>query len=133
MFGYGKSSSTYTARGNSSIDQSRGLGVFVRRLHPDNTFEERNKLRNHKRYQYCAWKEECRKMVPLVGCGNFVTMAVALMLLERIGISAFYENESNQARLWDILSIYTWLYLDMGYVQGKSTLAIMVNLRCGRT
>lgn len=30
----------------------------------------------------------------------------------------FYENEANQAKLWDILAIYTWVDDDIGYVQG---------------
>ncbi|CAB81443.1 putative protein [Arabidopsis thaliana] len=153
---------------------------------PDSTFEERNKLRNHRRYllnayweQYYAWKEECKNMVPLVGSGKFVTMAVVaedgqpleessvdnqewvvktaitdkrvlqwMLVLSQIGIVnysisldvvrtdrylCFYESESNQARLWDILSIYTWLNPDIGYVQGKSTLVLILNLQYRRT
>ncbi|XP_019086860.1 PREDICTED: TBC1 domain family member 15-like isoform X2 [Camelina sativa] len=126
---------------------------------PDSTFEERNILRNHRREQYYAWKEECRQMVPLIGSGKFVTMAVVaedgqpleessvenqgwfvktaitdkrllqwMLVLSQIGLDvvrtdrylSFYENESNQARLWDILSIYTWLNPDIGYVQGMN-------------
>ncbi|XP_010438433.1 PREDICTED: TBC1 domain family member 15-like isoform X2 [Camelina sativa] len=126
---------------------------------PDSTFEERNILRNHRREQYYAWKEECRRMVPLIGSGKFVTMAVVaedgqpleessvenqgwlvktaitdkrllqwMLVLSQIGLDvvrtdrylSFYENESNQARLWDILSIYTWLNPDIGYVQGMN-------------
>ncbi|KAG7622138.1 Rab-GTPase-TBC domain superfamily [Arabidopsis suecica] len=126
---------------------------------PDSTFEERNKLRNHRREQYYAWKEECKNMVPLVGSGKFVTMAVVaedgqpleessvdnqewvvkiaitdkrvlqwMLVLSQIGLDVvrtdrylcFYESESNQARLWDILSIYTWLNPDIGYVQGMN-------------
>lgn len=41
----------------------------------------------------------------------------------------FYESESNQARLWDILSIYTWLNPDIGYVQGKSALVLILNIQ----
>ncbi|XP_019058812.1 PREDICTED: GTPase-activating protein GYP7-like isoform X3 [Tarenaya hassleriana] len=32
----------------------------------------------------------------------------------------FYESDSNQARLWDVLAIYTWLNPDIGYVQGMN-------------
>lgn len=32
----------------------------------------------------------------------------------------FYENEVNQAKLWDILAIYAWMDNDIGYVQGMS-------------
>ncbi|XP_028777055.1 TBC1 domain family member 15 [Neltuma alba] len=32
----------------------------------------------------------------------------------------FYESETNQAKLWDVLSIYTWLDDDIGYVQGMN-------------
>lgn len=37
----------------------------------------------------------------------------------------FYENEANQAKLWDILSIYAWLDNDIGYVQGL-LLSVMI-------
>ncbi|XP_056848432.1 rab GTPase-activating protein 22 isoform X3 [Raphanus sativus] len=126
---------------------------------PDSTFDERTKLRNHRREQYYAWKEECQKMVPLVGSGKFVTMAIIaedgqpleessvenqewlvktsvtdkrvlqwMLVLSQIGLDVirtdrylcFYESESNQARLWDVLAIYTWLNPDIGYVQGMN-------------
>lgn len=32
----------------------------------------------------------------------------------------FYQSESNQAKLWNVLSIYAWLDSDIGYVQGMS-------------
>ncbi|KAF7818448.1 TBC1 domain family member 15-like [Senna tora] len=32
----------------------------------------------------------------------------------------FYESETNQAKLWDVLSVYTWLDDDIGYVQGMN-------------
>ncbi|KAG2323626.1 hypothetical protein Bca52824_016839 [Brassica carinata] len=31
---------------------------------------------------------------------------------------SFYEDGGNQSNLWDVLAIYTWLNLDIGYVQG---------------
>lgn len=31
----------------------------------------------------------------------------------------FYESEANQAKLWDVLSVYAWLDNDIGYVQGE--------------
>jgi len=31
----------------------------------------------------------------------------------------FYESEVNQAKLWDVLSVYAWLDNDIGYVQGE--------------
>ena len=31
---------------------------------------------------------------------------------------SFYEDGANQSKLWDVLAIYTWLNLDIGYVQG---------------
>ena len=30
----------------------------------------------------------------------------------------FYESEANQAKLWDVLSVYAWMDKDIGYVQG---------------
>ncbi|KAK4344742.1 hypothetical protein RND71_034918 [Anisodus tanguticus] len=32
----------------------------------------------------------------------------------------FYENEANQAELWDVLAVYAWMDNDIGYVQGMS-------------
>ncbi|KAJ8443993.1 hypothetical protein Cgig2_020839 [Carnegiea gigantea] len=32
----------------------------------------------------------------------------------------FYQSESNQAKLWNVLSIYAWVDSDIGYVQGMS-------------
>ncbi|KAK8702027.1 hypothetical protein V6N13_020397 [Hibiscus sabdariffa] len=31
----------------------------------------------------------------------------------------FYEDKANQAKLWDVLAIYSWLDDDIGYVQGE--------------
>ncbi|KAF3502366.1 hypothetical protein F2Q69_00040650 [Brassica cretica] len=43
---------------------------------PDSTFDERTKLRDLRREQYGSWKEECKNMVPVVGSGKYITMAV---------------------------------------------------------
>ncbi|XP_062024374.1 uncharacterized protein LOC133740434 isoform X2 [Rosa rugosa] len=32
----------------------------------------------------------------------------------------FYESETNQAKLWEILSVYAWMDNDIGYVQGMN-------------
>ncbi|CAI9776675.1 unnamed protein product [Fraxinus pennsylvanica] len=32
----------------------------------------------------------------------------------------FYENEANQAKLWDVLAVYIWMDNDIGYVQGMN-------------
>ncbi|KAF3436126.1 hypothetical protein FNV43_RR23218 [Rhamnella rubrinervis] len=32
----------------------------------------------------------------------------------------FYESESNQAKLWTVLSVYAWMDNDIGYVQGMN-------------
>ncbi|XXG89680.1 hypothetical protein AAC387_Pa12g1624 [Persea americana] len=34
----------------------------------------------------------------------------------------FYENKNNDAKLWDILSIYAWVDKDIGYCQGMNDL-----------
>lgn len=31
----------------------------------------------------------------------------------------YYENEANQAKLWDVLAVYAWVDKDIGYVQGN--------------
>ncbi|KAL2323413.1 hypothetical protein Fmac_027792 [Flemingia macrophylla] len=51
-----------------------------------------------------------------------------MQLLHQIGLDVvrtdralvFYETEANQAKLWDILSVYAWLDNDIGYVQGMN-------------
>ncbi|XP_031284426.1 TBC1 domain family member 15-like isoform X1 [Pistacia vera] len=35
----------------------------------------------------------------------------------------FYESEINQAKLWDVLAIYSWVDNDIGYVQGMNDIA----------
>ena len=30
----------------------------------------------------------------------------------------FYESETNQAKLWDVLAVYAWVDNDIGYIQG---------------
>ncbi|KAH0664000.1 hypothetical protein KY290_029896 [Solanum tuberosum] len=32
----------------------------------------------------------------------------------------FYENQTNQAKLWDVLAVYAWIDKDIGYVQGMT-------------
>ncbi|KAG7989654.1 hypothetical protein I3843_03G249900 [Carya illinoinensis] len=32
----------------------------------------------------------------------------------------FYESQTNQAKLWDVLAIYAWMDNDIGYIQGMS-------------
>ncbi|KAK6937757.1 Rab-GTPase-TBC domain, partial [Dillenia turbinata] len=50
------------------------------------------------------------------------------LLLHQIGLDVvrtdralvFYESESNQAKLWTVLSVYSWVDNDIGYVQGMN-------------
>lgn len=30
----------------------------------------------------------------------------------------FYESQTNQATLWDVLAVYAWVDNDIGYIQG---------------
>ncbi|KAH0849463.1 hypothetical protein HID58_096324 [Brassica napus] len=85
-------------------------------------------------------------IVPLVGSGKFVAMAIVaedgqpleessaenqeslvktavtdkrvLQWMLNGSLSMLYESENNQARLWDVLAIFAWLNPDIGYVQG---------------
>ncbi|WCJ38293.1 Ypt/Rab-GAP domain of gyp1p superfamily protein [Euphorbia peplus] len=51
-----------------------------------------------------------------------------MLALHQIGLDVvrtdrtlvFYESETNQAKLWDVLSIYAWMDNDIGYVQGMN-------------
>ncbi|KAB2056997.1 hypothetical protein ES319_A11G142100v1 [Gossypium barbadense] len=48
---------------------------------------------------------------------------------------AFYEDKANQAKLWDVLSIYSWVDDDIGYVQGMNDICspMRENFRCSTT
>ncbi|XP_054794984.1 uncharacterized protein LOC129298983 isoform X3 [Prosopis cineraria] len=104
------------------------------------------------RQQFNTWKDECQRMVPVIGTGKFITRPLIgddgqptddsligiplsdkkvlqwVQTLHQIGLDVvrtdralvFYESETNQAKLWDVLSIYTWLDDDIGYVQGMN-------------
>ncbi|XP_022758461.1 TBC1 domain family member 15-like isoform X2 [Durio zibethinus] len=71
--------------------------------------------------------------IEVEGCN--VTSAVSdkkvaqwMLSLHQIGLDVvrtdrallFYENETNQAKLWDILAIYSWVDDDICYVQGMN-------------
>ncbi|XP_021631580.1 rab GTPase-activating protein 22 isoform X2 [Manihot esculenta] len=51
-----------------------------------------------------------------------------MLLLHQIGLDVvrtdrtlvFYESETNQAKLWDVLAVYAWVDSDIGYVQGMN-------------
>ncbi|KAL3733585.1 hypothetical protein ACJRO7_023018 [Eucalyptus globulus] len=43
---------------------------------PKSTFDEREQIRQRRRYQYARWKEECKQMFPVVGSGRFVTAPI---------------------------------------------------------
>ncbi|KAI9119174.1 hypothetical protein K1719_009849 [Acacia pycnantha] len=119
---------------------------------PNSTLEERNQLKQQRRQQFNTLKDECQRMVPLIGTGKFITTPLIggdgqpidnsligvplsdkkvlewVQTLHQIGLDVvrtdrtllFYESETNQAKLWDVLSIYTWLDDDIGYVQGMN-------------
>lgn len=43
---------------------------------PKSTFVERDEIRQRRREQYAIWKEECRKLFPLIGSGKFITAPI---------------------------------------------------------
>ncbi|KAI3526592.1 hypothetical protein L2E82_00299 [Cichorium intybus] len=123
---------------------------------PNSTSQEREELRKKRREQYASWKEECKKMAPIVGSGKLVMSPIVTddgkpidddgidppesdadsdkkvtqwkLSLHQIGLDVvrtdrslvYYETEANQAKLWDVLAIYTWVDDDIGYVQGMN-------------
>lgn len=40
----------------------------------------------------------------------------------------YYENQENQAKLWDILAVYSWIDRDIGYCQGMSDLCSPITI-----
>ena len=37
----------------------------------------------------------------------------------------FYESEANQAKLWQVLAIYSWVDSKIGYVQGNLRVPVL--------
>ncbi|KAK8622867.1 hypothetical protein V6N13_117766 [Hibiscus sabdariffa] len=113
---------------------------------PMSTFDERKQIREHRRAQYVRWKKECSEMFPVDGRGKYrnakstdmvtgngpLDMKVTkwMLTLHQIGLDVtrtdrnlvFYEKQENLSKLWDILSVYAWIDIDVGYCQGMSDL-----------
>ncbi|GFP82937.1 tbc1 domain family member 15 [Phtheirospermum japonicum] len=103
---------------------------------PNSTYDERNEVREQRRSQYAAWKDLCQKMVPAVGSGKFITTPIitddghpvqdpsnvynGLDVVRTDRTLVYYEDEANQAKLWDVLAVYAWVDKDIGYVQGMN-------------
>lgn len=43
---------------------------------PRSTYEERAEFRDQRREKYAQWKDECRRMFPLIGSGKFITAPI---------------------------------------------------------
>lgn len=51
---------------------------------------------------------------------NLITLSnLGLDVVRTDRTLVFYENEANQAKLWDVLAVYAWMDKDIGYVQGN--------------
>ncbi|KAJ8749105.1 hypothetical protein K2173_013712 [Erythroxylum novogranatense] len=72
---------------------------------------------------------------PSTSTGEHVSSSISdkrvvqwMLSLHQIGLDVvrtdqamvFYQNESNQAKLWDVLAVYSWIDNDIGYVQGMN-------------
>ncbi|ONK79593.1 uncharacterized protein A4U43_C01F7950 [Asparagus officinalis] len=44
---------------------------------------------------------------------------IGLDVLRTDRVLIYYEDQENQARLWDILAVYSWVDKDIGYCQGE--------------
>ncbi|KAK8567536.1 hypothetical protein V6N13_105498 [Hibiscus sabdariffa] len=92
---------------------------------PMSTFDKRKQIREHRRAQYVRWKKECSEMFPVDGRGKCITSPV---ITEGLDVTrtdrnlVFYEKQENLSKLWDILSVYAWIDIDVGYCQGMSDL-----------
>ncbi|XP_017981481.1 PREDICTED: TBC1 domain family member 15 isoform X2 [Theobroma cacao] len=107
------------------------LGCFD----PNSSFEDRNQLRQQRSGKFITTPIITDDGQPIEDGGWHVTSAVAdkkvaqwMLSLHQIGLDVvrtdraltFYENETNQAKLWDVLAIYSWVDDDIGYVQGMN-------------
>lgn len=54
-----------------------------------------------------------------IHCDKWLFCIVGLDVVRTDRTLLFYESEVNQAKLWDVLSVYAWLDNDIGYVQGE--------------
>ncbi|KAG6400917.1 hypothetical protein SASPL_137762 [Salvia splendens] len=54
----------------------------------------------------------------LIHSANITNLGLDVVRTDRTLV--FYENEANQAKLWDILAVYAWMDKDIGYVQGMN-------------
>ncbi|KAJ8899524.1 hypothetical protein K2173_018498 [Erythroxylum novogranatense] len=72
---------------------------------------------------------------PSTNTGGHVSSSISdkkviqwMLSLHQIGLDVvrtdqamvFYQNESNQAKLWDVLAVYSWMDNDISYVQGMN-------------
>ncbi|KDO60430.1 hypothetical protein CISIN_1g013736mg [Citrus sinensis] len=88
---------------------------------PNSTFEERNQIRQQRRDSLDqGWHVD--------GAISDKKVLQWMLGLHQIGLDVvrtdrslvFYESETNQAKLWDVLAIYSWVDNDIGYVQGMN-------------
>ncbi|XP_062149420.1 rab GTPase-activating protein 22-like [Alnus glutinosa] len=47
-------------------------------------------------------------------------LQIGLDVVRTDRVLVFYESETNQAKLWDVLAVYAWVDNDIGYIQGMS-------------
>ncbi|WOG87165.1 hypothetical protein DCAR_0206388 [Daucus carota subsp. sativus] len=86
------------------------------------------------REKYAELKAECKKMVPIFGTGKFITTPIVNndgepvegeagnlngSMPDTAGVTD-KESEANQARLWEVLAVYSWMDNKIGYVQGMN-------------
>lgn len=55
-------------------------------------------------------------------CLHIVAILSGLDVVRSDRTLVYYEDEANQAKLWDVLAIYAWVDKDIGYVQGNYVL-----------
>ncbi|XVE77948.1 hypothetical protein DITRI_Ditri13aG0105100 [Diplodiscus trichospermus] len=65
-------------------------------------------------------RPECVADIPKTRLRPRMDFACRLDVVRTDRALTFYENEDNQAKLWDVLAIYSWVDDDIGYVQGMN-------------
>uniref|UniRef100_I1LSM2 Rab-GAP TBC domain-containing protein n=1 Tax=Glycine max TaxID=3847 RepID=I1LSM2_SOYBN len=87
---------------------------------PKSTFQERDEIRQRRREQYANWKEECRKLFPLIGSGRFITAPVITEDGRQVQDPlVLLENNPNNGL---VIPTEIDFYLSLSWVKGSSQL-----------
>lgn len=68
---------------------------------------------------FCPYLAHAVKMILCVNVISSLIFMPGLDVVRTDRTLMFYEKQENLAKLWDILSVYSWFDADVGYCQGE--------------